>query len=174
MYEINPIYVITDKGLSALINNELPPSVFTLILRLVDGVIPFETFEIFLKEHCNIRPLFGFLHDEGLIALVRQVEEIKIAPEARLTTDLSVHDFIEQNKQFFDAAFIRKLVNEYIFLNHPHVVVGVMAMFDSFKTKDDFIGHRELYARLIAGDVNGSGKHIATIDELLNKPLELN
>ena len=62
MYPDDATFIITRSGLKALNNHELPPSVFTSILKLADGVINYQTFKIFLKEHGDIHPLFAFLH----------------------------------------------------------------------------------------------------------------
>ena len=61
-------------------------------------------------------------------------------------------------------------MHQYITLNHPHVIVGVMTIFDSMTSKQDYANHRELYARLIAGDIIHSNQHMAEIDALLALP----
>jgi hypothetical protein len=174
MYAENTIFVISDKGLTALENNEIPPSVFTSILRLVDGKIPFKTFSIFLKEHGDIQPLFEFLHSEGLInELTTPDDEIRTAPNAVPFCKVPI-EFIALNSdtaiKTFDSKFFRQTVHQYVVINHPHIVVGIMSMLDSLESKHDFANYRELYARLIAGDKVNANHHMAKIDTLLALP----
>lgn len=166
MYADDATFVITNKGLETLKNNDLPPSVFTSILKLADGAINYQTFKIFLKEHGDIHPLFAFLHDEAMIALSTEIIcnehanskdiAVLIAPKAIARDD-------DIPKKPFDAEKLRKLGHDYVSANHPHMLIGVMAMLNGIASKEAFLDQFDRYSRLIASDTVNSAAHIAEV-----------
>ena len=173
MYSENAVFVITERGLEVLKNNELPPSVLTSILRLADSSINLKTFSIYLKEHGDIQPFFEFLHNEGFIEQLAVAEEILVAPTVEQAAQDALLLEMKQTEIFlkaFDIEILRKTVLDYINAHHPHVIFGINNMLDTMHKKQDFINHRDVYSRLIAGDTVHALKHMAELDAILALP----
>jgi hypothetical protein len=180
MYPDHYVFVITDRGLNALQNDELPSSVLTSILRLVDGSIALRVFSILLKGYGDIQPFFKQLHNDGLIVPLNDYDndaEIKVAPASikvssiaeNITASLPFADTEQYQVEIpFSADVVRKVVYDYLLLNNPRIIPAVMAMFNILTTKQDFIDHLEMYSRLIAEDKKNASGHIIAIKSLLD------
>lgn len=180
MYPDHHIFVITDKGLAALTNNEIPSSVLTSILRLVDGKLTLKVFSVLLNEYGDVQPYFKELHNAGFISqLISESEPttLKIAPSAyveSVTPNLIGTDTKYQLNIPFKAELIRSIVYDYLKLNNPRIIPSVMAMLAVLFSKQDFIDHLEMYSRVIAEDkVNASG-HICVLRGLLGLEIMTN